>query len=643
MTWHGKSKLFHHYIVGGGDDGKKPMGKVKNQPENDDFDELEECNSFGGALRPDFVDISFDDPELFNTIICIAREKHWKCLALPSPHGGHTYWKKAKRPMSSGSDKLNAIGVKFDIHKGGTYIPLKALGVKRYPPVYGDEYDPDEYDRVPDELLPVESGIDFWRAKDGDSRNSKMFPYIQKLQSTFRWDAEKIRDILSTVNRFIFAEPLDDHEFDTITRDDAFSSPSFYNDKNQFQHDIFGDYIIEKNHVIMMMGQLFIYDGKTYVAGDDQLEKMMIAEMPGIKMSQRREVLAYIRLKAPMMKPADARYISFENGIFDVMSGKMLDHSPEIAIPNHIPWEYHENAYDELVDKTLDRIACGDEDVRMLLEECIGYTFYRRNELRKSFFLVGTKRNGKSTFLDMIKDLLGDQNVSALSLQELNGRFDRIELANRLANIGDDIGDDFMYGDAVATFKKVVAGNRMKGEKKGQDLVMFSPYCKLLFSCNDIPRMRDKTGAVLDRMIIVPFNAVFDKSDPDYSPYLKYDLRERSCMEYMAKIGIDALVSLLQDDGEFTQPASVKASLEEYHAQNDSVYAFCQDVDADVDIVNEPTNEVYVRYTVYCIQNGLQAVGNVAFGKRICTTYNLSSKTSRDKDGKCCRIYTKES
>lgn len=60
----------------------------------------------------------------------------------------------------------------------------------------------------------------------------------------------------------------------------------------------------------------------------------------------------------------------------------------------------------------------------------------------------------------------------------------------KLANIGDDIGDDFLQGSQVATFKKVVSGNRIKAERKGQDPFEFNPYVKLLFSANDISYMR---------------------------------------------------------------------------------------------------------------------------------------------------------
>ena len=123
--------------------------------------------------------------------------------------------------------------------------------------------------------------------------------------------------------------------------------------------------------------------------------------------------------------------------------------------------------------------------------------------------MTGDRNNGKSTFLDCVETILGEQNISALDLKELGDRFSTSMMFGKLANIGDDIGDDFLQGSQVAIFKKIVTGNRIKAEKKGQDPFEFNPYIKLLFSANDIPRMKDKTGAVLRRLTIIPFNARF--------------------------------------------------------------------------------------------------------------------------------------
>ena len=84
------------------------------------------------------------------------------------------------------------------------------------------------------------------------------------------------------------------------------------------------------------------------------------------------------------------------------------------------------------------------KSIRALLCEAVGYCFYRRNELRKAFILTGEKQNGKSTYLSLITSLLGRENVTSLDLGELGQRFKPAELFGKLANVGDDIGDDFI-------------------------------------------------------------------------------------------------------------------------------------------------------------------------------------------------------
>ena len=67
---------------------------------------------------------------------------------------------------------------------------------------------------------------------------------------------------------------------------------------------------------------------------------------------------------------------------------------------------------------------------------------YRDNTIGggKAVILVGEKSNGKSTFLHVVKNMLGDKNIASLDLKELGDRFKTAELFGKLANIGDDIG-----------------------------------------------------------------------------------------------------------------------------------------------------------------------------------------------------------
>ena len=259
--------------------------------------------------------------------------------------------------------------------------------------------------------------------------------------------------------------------------------------------------------------------------------------------------------------------------------------------------------------------------------------------MSKSFILTGEKSNGKSTYLEMVKTLLGDDNVSSLDLGELNERFSVAEMNGKLANIGDDISDEFMQGRAVATFKKIVSGNSVKGEFKGQDVFFFAPYVKLLFSANDIPRTRDKTGAVLRRLVIIPFNAVFSTKDKDYDPYIIQKLKKPDVMEYLAKLGVAGLKRVLENNN-FTQSKKVNEAIKEYDIQNNPLLSFLEELE-DIEIENQPTNEVYSRYKQFCYENGFQEITKTSFTKELSRKKNLETKRIRLK-GEIIKIYVRK-
>ena len=207
----------------------------------------------------------------------------------------------------------------------------------------------------------------------------------------------------------------------------------------------------------------------------------------------------------------------------------------------------------------------------------------------------------------------------------------------KLANIGDDIGDEFMQGSAVSIFKKIVTGNRVKAEQKGKNPFEFNPYVKLLFSANDMPRMRDKTGAVLRRLVMIPFNATFTKEDPDYDPFIKYKLIKEDSIEYLIKVGIEGLKRVLINNA-FTESSKVKSAITEYEEENNPIIAFINEVGSDA-IINQPTNDVYLRYSVFCSQNQLQVLSKIVFSKQINKRLNTVTM-SRRINGEILRVFS---
>ena len=334
-------------------------------------------------------------------------------------------------------------------------------------------------------------------------------------------------------------------------------------------------------------------------------------------------------------KTADPKYIAFNNGIYNIETGELSNFDPSIIITNKIPHNYNYFAYNETMDRVLDKVSCNDDQIRDLLEEMAGFCLYRRNELRKAFILIGDKANGKSTFLDCVVNMVGEDNASALDLSELKDRFRSSEMVGKLLNAGDDINDNFI-SDA-STFKKVVSGERTTYEKKGVDAFKFSNYCKFIFSANAIPRMKDKTGAVLDRLIIIPFNATFSKKDADYDPHIKSKLRTEEAMEYLLQIALEGLQRVLKNNG-FSDSVKVQEELEKYHEKNDPLIGFIKELDLEVDVINETSKDVYTRYKIYCNDDNLTPLAHNAFSENLKRNYNIVTKTIR-VDGKCKKVF----
>jgi putative DNA primase/helicase len=311
-----------------------------------------------------------------------------------------------------------------------------------------------------------------------------------------------------------------------------------------------------------------------------------------------------------------------------------MDFDPNFVITNKIPFDYNAKAESEVVDKTLNKLACNDKEVRALLEEMVGYCFYTRNELGKAFILIGDKSNGKSTFLDMITTALGSENVSSLDMNELDETFKTAELFGKLANIGDDIGDEFIPNSAI--FKKLVTGNRVNVQRKFANPFDFNNYSKLLFSANNLPRIKDKTGAVQRRLVIIPFHANFSKKDPDYDPYIKYKLVEDCNMEYLIKCGIEGLKRVLENQA-FSECAQVNKELRDYEAVNNPITVFLEELEEE-DVVNESTRDVYSKYQQFCLADNLNPMGLGEFSKAIKKKFSVDI-VDRRVDGKRLRIF----
>lgn len=208
-------------------------------------------------------------------------------------------------------------------------------------------------------------------------------------------------------------------------------------------------------------------------------------------------------------------FINFSNGVLNLSTQKLEKHSPERGFLYVLPYDYSPEATCPEFDSMMKRITMGDSDLEELLLQFVGYSLCDREyHHHKALILVGEGSNGKSTFLDIVKHLVGRENFSALGLKDLSSETSRSMLEGKLVNISDEMPT--MKMNDTDNFKKMMGGT-ITMRRLYQDSSTVNCSTKLMFAANEIPATYDNTKGLYRRLIIAPFEARFDDSNRDFS------------------------------------------------------------------------------------------------------------------------------
>lgn len=616
---------------------KEPLEAFKNQGPHRSYEEALKLQDFAGVLAHTTVLIDVDDGFYAEKLLSIIKDKNIHCRVNKTTRGMHFFFKNDGNWTTCATHAYLAIGIKADIKVGTSncYAVLKKNGLLRE-----TIYDVHPYEVVPKWLTivhPTQKSENLFGMNEGNGRNDALFNHIIPLQRA-GLNQEESRETLSIINNYVFEKPLSDNEFKTVTRDEAFIEavrPVFFKGK-QLQHHDFSNYLVKELHIKKINGQLHFFQNGTYVSNDNALNLEMLRIIKSLKTAQRKEVLEYLNIIAKEEYiECNSHLIAFRNGIYDLKKDSLLPFSPEIVITNRIPWDYNPDAYSKLADDTLNQWACNDMQMRLILEEIIGYCFFRRNELRKAFILLGDKGNGKSTFIHIVATILGKANYSTLDLKDFETSFRPAEIYGKLANLGDDIDDHCI--EKVSIIKKFISGDEATVEKKHQQPFSFENFAKMIFSANKMPKINDATGAVKDRLMIIPFKGHFNRNSPNYHPFLKDDLKKEDAIEYLIRVGILGLKRVLNQKG-FSHSEVVDFYNSQPFQTNQSVFEEFTQVISIENIDVWSCCKWYEEYRSFCKKRGFEAGTQQSFGRLFKDRFNLKD-CCKKVDGKTVKFY----
>jgi len=392
--------------------------------------------------------------------------------------------------------------------------------------------------------------------------------------------------------------------------------------------------------------RLISYDGKSglYAAGDLRIEltaqwRYVIGEVDTITDSEVQEIVKAVRRNAPFIQPAELNHprhgiIIFKNGVLDLHTMKLQEHSPKWKYTIGIPHNFDPDAKCPEFDKFISEVL--PTESHHLIKQIIGYLLIPVTTMRKFFVFLGEGANGKSTLIEVIVAMLGSQNVSHQTLHALaQGRFSNAELFGKLANTCADLeGKDVKSSGLL---KQIVAGDSMQYEKKFKDPFSGPATARLLFSANKMPRIDDTSKAVFDRLILMEFPQRFEESEQDKTLVGKLTA-EAEVEGILARWALPGLMSLLES-GRFVIPERSRQLLQQYQHQCDPFIEF---VEARIEMAPAEfvtKADLYSNYRRWCDEQGIRNMALGEFNSRIRQIFNIPKHEDRRAPGTRDRVW----
>lgn len=240
-----------------------------------------------------------------------------------------------------------------------------------------------------------------------------------------------------------------------------------------------------------------------------------------------------------------------------------------------------------------------DNDTRNEFCKFLALCFGNVRTLKYCFFLHGASNTGKSTMLNVIKYILGEENCSSLSFSQFSNEFALTQLLGKRANLSGEVSG--ATNKKMDILKSASGNDTIAMSYKGKDHFTYQNLCMLIFACNTLPCIPDflEVSSFLSRMIIFPFSKPVAREDWDK------DLLQKLTAD-VAGI-FQCIVSgfrLLEKDGyKIKESEAMRIPKTSYAGTWESFSLFC-----DKYIVPDPKGkltsaEIQNAYRVFCNQH----------------------------------------
>ena len=390
------------------------------------------------------------------------------------------------------------------------------------------------------------------------------------------------------------------------------------------------------------LDEVLIYNGKIYdgLKAESLIKEETEKLIPNCTTHDVKEVINKIKRKTYVdieEFDSDPNLITLENGILNLETLELKEHTPKHLSRVLLPVEYtkpkhkdiEKNLKDTLFWKYLKSSFTIDGKFRKIdfetILEIIASPIVKRHIDEKAFMFLGDGENGKSVCLGFIESILGLDNISSITLQDIaENKFLRANLSGKSANIFTDLEkNELRFSGKI---KAIISGEGIEVEKKYQQGLRIKPFAKLMFSCNRFPKSFDQSQGFFRRWMIIKWERNFE-NDPERIPYLREKLQENQEETNLIFSCLVSIANKLNQTGKFTHTKDWKEVQKEWNENADPLDDFATNyiIDSEGD---KSKRDTYHWYKEVCYLKGESPLGMGKFAKVFREYYE------EDRDGK---------
>ena len=367
-------------------------------------------------------------------------------------------------------------------------------------------------------------------------------------------------------------------------------------------------------------GTVFIFNGKFYESVSDHyirgFAEKWFSHCNSVKASEFMAKVKRNNLRHPAwwLETTEGK-MNFQNGVLNTSTmefknGTHRDHGFLFVLS----YEYSPSATAPRFEQFLNEVTGGDSEVKQLLCEFGGYALSNDTYWEhKALMLVGTGRNGKSTYIETLK-IVAEKGHSAVLLRQLHDAQYTAQLEGKLFNVSEEASlRSFQETDV---FKAVTAGGEISVKRVYEKPYTVKNRAKMIVALNELPLSNDVSHGFFERFAIAPFNQIFSGDNRDVNLIEKLTSERAGILNALL-----TAYAAMKKRGGLVVPAAGLATLDEYKLDTDQIKSWLAEA---VRIIPPTSDEVftsmadlYTSYRQYCDQRGIRAEAANILSRRL--------------------------